>query len=224
MAQKRMFDKAIIDTDRFMDLPISAKALYFLLGMEADDEGFVSSKKVIRIHGGNDDDIKILSLKGFTIPFDNGVLVITEWHKNNWLDSRRSRPTEYVEERKLLQITEDRRYVLSDGLASIEERSIEENRIEERERTPKEKAQQFFSDTDSQLRVVEWLIGKGYSEQLVKSEVAKFVSYWTEPNGSGTKQRWQMEPVFDIQRRFQTWFSRIKQPTNGGGRARTIWK
>ena len=37
-----MFDKAIIDTDKFMDLSMSSKSLYFLLGMEADDEGFVS--------------------------------------------------------------------------------------------------------------------------------------------------------------------------------------
>ena len=69
-----MFDKAIINTDRFMDLPMSAKDLYFLLGMEADDEGFVSYKKVIRIHGGNEDDSKILTAKGFTIQFPSRIL------------------------------------------------------------------------------------------------------------------------------------------------------
>ena len=65
-----MFDKAIIDTDRFMDLPLSSKALYFLLGIEADDEGFVSTKKILRVHGGSDDDIKILIAKEFVIPFE----------------------------------------------------------------------------------------------------------------------------------------------------------
>jgi F0F1-type ATP synthase epsilon subunit len=127
MAQKRMFDKAIIDTDRFIDLSVSAKALYFLLGMEADDEGFVSYKKVMRVHGGNEDDIKILIAKGFVIIFDSGVIVITDWHSNNWLDSRRIKRTQYQDERKLIVLTKNDKYVLSKGLASIEENRIEEN-------------------------------------------------------------------------------------------------
>lgn len=129
MAQKRMFDKAIIDTDRFMDLAMSAKALYFLLGMEADDEGFVSYKKVMRVHGGNEDDIKVLVAKKFLISFHTGVVVITDWNKNNWLDSRRSRETEYKKEKKMLILTPSKEYELSNGLESIEESSIEEKSI-----------------------------------------------------------------------------------------------
>lgn len=132
MATKRMFDKAIIDTDRFMDLSMTAKALYFLLGMEADDEGFVSYKKVMRIHGGNEDDIKVLIAKNFLIIFESGVVVITDWNKNNWLDSRRTKPTEYQKEKNQLSLTENNTYVLSERLASIEERSIEENSIVEK--------------------------------------------------------------------------------------------
>lgn len=133
MAQKRMFDKAIIDTEKFMDLSMSSKALYFLMGMEADDEGFVSPRKVLRIHGGNEDDIKILIVKKFLIPFDSGVVVITDWNKNNWLDSRRIKPTEYQTERKQIMLTEQGEYSLSNGLAiaSPEESSIEESRGEE---------------------------------------------------------------------------------------------
>lgn len=133
MAQKRMFDRAVIDTDKFMDLPVSAKALYFLLGMEADDEGFVSYKKVIRIHGGNEDDIKVLEAKNFVIKFNSGVVVITDWRKNNWLDSRRIKSTEYVTEKELLAISKDNQYVLSKRLADVkpEENSIEENRTEQ---------------------------------------------------------------------------------------------
>jgi len=129
MAQKRMFDKAIIDTEKFMDLPLSSKAIYFLLGMEADDEGFVSPKKILRIHGGNDDEIKILIAKGLLIPFESGVVVITDWHDNNWLDSRRTRPTQYQAEKKKLYLTRNRKYVLSNSLARIEESRIEEKRI-----------------------------------------------------------------------------------------------
>ena len=109
MASKRMFDKSIIDTDRFTDMPMSTKALYFLLGMEADDFGFVSPKRIMRMHGGTDDDVKILVAKNFVIPFESGVLVITDWNKHNWLDKRHIKPTEYQEELKSLRLV-DKKY------------------------------------------------------------------------------------------------------------------
>lgn len=132
-----MFDKAIIDLDKFMDMPLTTKALYFLLGMEADDEGFVSYKKVMRVHGGGDDDLKILLAKEFIIIFESGVVVITDWHKNNWLDNRRLKPTEYKKERKMLVKNQGRYDLLSNGLASIEESSIEEKRGVEESFLPK---------------------------------------------------------------------------------------
>jgi hypothetical protein len=146
MAQKRMFDRAIIDTDRFMDLPISAKALYFLLGMDADDEGFVSPRKIQRVHGGNDDDIKLLIAKNFVIPFKSGIVVITDWKNNNWLDSRRIKPTKYQAERELLAVNKDNSYSLSSRLASVkpEECSVEEKRIEQTR--AKKVANPFFEE------------------------------------------------------------------------------
>lgn len=123
-----MFDRSITDTEKFTDMPMSTKALYFLLGMDADDEGFVSARKILKIHGGTEDDLKILLAKGFCIRFDSGILVITHWKKNNWLDSRRIRKTEYTDERKQL-LTIEGNYVLSNGLASIEESRVVENRI-----------------------------------------------------------------------------------------------
>jgi len=130
-----MFDRAIIDTDKFMDLGLTSKAMYFLLGMEADDEGFVSYKKVLRIHGGNEDDVKVLIAKGFLIAFPSGVVVITDWNANNYLDKNRLRPTEYVQEKQMLGLTDSKRYVLNDGLTTVqpEERSIEEKRVVQKE-------------------------------------------------------------------------------------------
>lgn len=122
-----MFDRAIIDTDRFMDLPMTAKALYFLLGMEADDEGFVSYKKVLRIHGGAEDDVRVLIAKDFLINFPTGVVVITDWNTNNWLDNRRIKETEYQNERKQLVLTKNKKYELSDGSASIEQSRVEQS-------------------------------------------------------------------------------------------------
>lgn len=130
MAQKRMFDRSITDTEKFTDMPLSSKGLYFLLGMEADDEGFVSTRKVMKVHGGTEDDLNILLAKGFCIRFPSGIAVITHWQKNNWLDSRRLRKTEYQEEKSLLYLVNGN-YSLSKGLARVEESRIEENRKEE---------------------------------------------------------------------------------------------
>ena len=68
MAEKRMFAKSIIDSDIFIDMPTSARLLYYDLSMRADDDGFVNSpKKIIRMTGASDDDLKILILKNFII-------------------------------------------------------------------------------------------------------------------------------------------------------------
>lgn len=138
-----MFDKAITDTDKFADLPISAKALYFLLGMEADDEGFVSPRRVLRVHGGTDDDVKVLIAKGFLIPFESGVVVITNWHENNYLDRNRMKRTQYQDERSQLLLTDTRRYEFNNRLTTVqpeessrEESRVVENRIEENSTSP----------------------------------------------------------------------------------------
>lgn len=140
MAKKRMFDNEIISQDSFIDLPKEAIALYFLLGMEADDEGFVAPKKVMRVYAISDDTLKILIAKNYIIPFKSGVVVITDWKRNNYLDKNRITPTIYQEEKEQL-IFDDKKskYLLSacgssvkqmlnDSLTSIEEKSIEENK------------------------------------------------------------------------------------------------
>ncbi len=93
MAKKRMFSLDVVDTDRFLDMPLTTQALYFHLGMRADDDGFVSSpKRIIATVGSNIDDLNLLIAKGYIIPFDNGVCVITDWKINNYL-----RPDRYTE-------------------------------------------------------------------------------------------------------------------------------
>lgn len=212
-----MFDRAIIDTDKFMDLPMSTKAIYFLLGMEADDEGFVSYKKVIRIHGGNDDDVKVLTAKGFLIAFNSGVVVITDWNSNNYLNQSRIKPTEYQKERQQLLLTEQGKYEFNTCSTSIEESSIEENRIEEnsieessveKRRTPKEEADSFFKEEEPYQELLT-AFSKDKDKVVIEREFKKFILYWTESNGSGTKQRWQQQSTFEVKKRLYTWLSRM---------------
>ena len=137
MARKRMFDLAIINQDSFYELPMDAKALYFLLGMEADDEGFVNPKKILRLYGGSEDSIKILIVKHYLIPFKSGVVVITDWKRNNYLDKNKIKETIYIEEKSSISYNEktEKYEMLNESLTKVEpelnQSSIEENRVEE---------------------------------------------------------------------------------------------
>lgn len=117
MAQKRMFSLSVVDTDKFLDMSSSAQALYFHLGMHGDDDGFVSSpKKIARTAGCNDDDLRLLAAKGFVIPFDSGVIVITDWNINNTLKNDRYRETVYQEEKAKISTLPSGKYVLGSSV------------------------------------------------------------------------------------------------------------
>jgi hypothetical protein len=115
MAERRMFAKQIIDSDAFLDMPTSSQALYFHLGMRGDDEGFVNNpKKILRMIGSNDDDMKILISKNFIIPFDSGVCVIKHWKIHNYIRADRLQETVYQDERKQITIKNNDVYSMSD--------------------------------------------------------------------------------------------------------------
>lgn len=113
MANRRMFAKAIIDSDAFLDMPLSAQALYFHLSIRADDDGFVGNpKKIQRMLGASDDDCKILILKEFIIVFESGVVVITHWKIHNHIKKDRYKPTIYINEKSLLSEDKNGMYTL----------------------------------------------------------------------------------------------------------------
>lgn len=105
MANRRMFSLDIVNTDSFLDMSASAQALYFHLGMRADDDGFIASpKRITNMVGCNIDDLKLLIAKGFLIRFDSGIIVITHWKVNNYLRPDRYHPTLHQTEKNYLQI------------------------------------------------------------------------------------------------------------------------
>ena len=115
MAERRMFAKAIIDSDAFLDMPLSAQALYFHLGMRADDDGFVNSpKKIMRLVSCSDDDMKLLIAKNFIIPFDSGIVVIKHWRIHNYIQKDRYHETNYLDEKAMLTTKENGSYSLLD--------------------------------------------------------------------------------------------------------------
>ena len=124
-----MFSKTVISSDLFIDMPVSAQLLYFHLGMCADDDGFVNKPKQIqRGVGCNIDDLKILQAKGFIIPFDSGVIVITHWNINNQIRKDRYRETSFKNELSLITKDKTRIYITA-GNQTVTNRHPTDNHL-----------------------------------------------------------------------------------------------
>ena len=113
MAERRMFAKTIIDSDAFLDMPLTTQALYFHLSMRADDEGFINNpKKIVRMIGAGEDELKLLFAKGYVIPFDSGVVVIKHWKIHNYIQKDRFKPTLYTDEKSCIYVKENNEYAI----------------------------------------------------------------------------------------------------------------
>lgn len=111
MAERRMFAKSIVMSDAFLDMPMSARCLYFMLGMVADDDGFVGSPKTtMRMCGASQEDLDILLKKRYVLGFSSGVIVVKHWKINNYLRNDRHSNTTYVEEMSTLTTDEKGSY------------------------------------------------------------------------------------------------------------------
>lgn len=111
MAEKRMFTQQIIDSDAFLDMPLSAQALYFHLSMRADDDGFVKNpRKIQRMINAGDDDLRLLIAKRFVLIFESGVIVIKHWRLHNTLRKDRYKPTVFQDEFKRLELKSNGAY------------------------------------------------------------------------------------------------------------------
>ena len=111
MAERRMFAKTIVLSDAFLDMPLSARCLYFTLGMLADDDGFVNSpKSIMRQAGASTDDLNLLMVKRFILKFDSGVIVIKHWRIHNYIQKDRYKESKYMEEKATLMIDQNGAY------------------------------------------------------------------------------------------------------------------
>ena len=120
MAERRMFAKTIVDSDAFLDMPLSSQALYFHLSMRADDDGFINNpKKIQRMIGSSDDDLRILIAKRFILSFDTGVIVIKHWKIHNWIRGDRKKDTIYQKEKELLDVKNNGSYTLTDKRQTV---------------------------------------------------------------------------------------------------------
>ncbi len=167
IANRRMFSLTITNSDLFLEMPSTSQNLYFHLGMNADDDGFVQAISIMKQIGANNDDLKVLLTKGFLIKFKDGVIVITAWKVNNRIRADRHKETFYVEHLKQLSILENECYLLDNSLATI--------------------PQPDDNQMGTQVRLGKVSIGKVSKEKstsFVKPTIKEIQEYCTERNNS----------------------------------------
>lgn len=110
MADRRMFHRLVVESDKFLDLSVGAQALYFHLGMQADDDGFVAGPRLVaRQLRRPYKDLQALIDSGFLLDFD-GIVVLTHWRMANSLQNDRLHLPRYTQIAKQLFLNEQKRY------------------------------------------------------------------------------------------------------------------
>ena len=204
MAERRMFAKAIIDSDAFIDMPISARLLYYDLAMRADDDGFVNSpKKIMRMIGATNDDMNILLMRRFVIAFDSGVVVIKHWRIHNYIQKDRYKPTKYEEERAKLTVKENGAYTLDTPCIQSASNMDTQDRLgKDRLGKSKSRVHKFTPPTLEQV--------KEYAKEAnLNVDCDKFYTYFTTPDDSG--RTWidsKGNPVKNWKQKLITWAGR----------------
>ncbi|PFG84332.1 hypothetical protein BW152_07895 [Lactococcus lactis] len=164
-----MFSKEVTTSDLFVDMPSSSQLLYFHLGMEADDEGFIGNAKMLsRAYGSNNDDLKLLEAKGFIIAFPSGVTVVKDWNLNNKIRKDRVKATIYTEEKTLLSLDSKGAYLLGNQVSTISQPN--DNQMSAQDRIGKD-------------RLGEVSIGEGRGEQKEPSDFQRLINLYQENFG-----------------------------------------
>lgn len=197
MAEKRMFSKTIVDSDMFLDMSLSTQALYFHLSMRADDDGFINNpRKIQRMIGCGDDELKMLIAKRFIIPFESGVCVIKHWRIHNYIQNDRYKPTIYQEEMDQLGLSGNKSYEFKNVLDTECIQSVSEleaqNRLD-KNRLDKNKLDiynsiithlnfktnsNFKSTTNKTKKLIDARLNEGFTEEDFKTVIDKKTKDW----------------------------------------------
>ena len=234
MAERRMFAKTIVLSDAFLDMPSSARCLYFTLGMFADDDGFVGSPKgIMRQCGASQDDMNILLAKRFLLSFESGVIVIKHWRMNNYLQNDRHKSTPYVEELNSLDIDEKGAYTEKNGMYTeciqnvyTGKDSIDKNSIG-KDNTNRERAEYLMNLyhehcpslpkvmklTDKRIKLANARLKEYSEEQIIdvfnKAQESDFLR-----NGSGTWKGADFEWILNVNNFVKVMEGNYKNKTN----------
>lgn len=180
MANKRMFNIKIVDSDAFLDMPLSAQCLYFHLNMRADDDGFVGNpKRIQRLVGASEDDLKLLIAKRFLLTFENGVIVIKHWRMHNTLSMNRYSETVYTDEKKLLKLKENNSYSFDKGVPFEDTKYVEMSKRQSR-RTKDEQKTNADIDLDIDLDIDKDLDIEKKENKKKKETLSSVINEYTD--------------------------------------------
>ena len=206
MAEKRMFSKRVIDSDAFLDMPLTTQALYFHLNMRADDDGFVNNpKKIKRMIGASDDDLTLLLAKRFVLGFESGVIVIKHWRMHNYIQNDRYKETAYLEEKSHLILKENKSYSFMETDCIQDVSSLEPQiRLDKNRLDKNRKDKRFTPPTLEEVQAY-------CKERKNNVDAERFVDYYAS-------QKWKKangQPVADWKACIRTWEKRSNVGANG---------
>lgn len=214
LAQKRMFTMKIVDSDAFLDMPATTQCLYFHLNMRADDDGFIGNpKRIMKITGASEDDLRLLIAKRFVLTFEDGVIVIKHWRMHNTLSRDRYTETSYIDEKRMLLLKENGSYSLASGNVIDDTKLIERSNRQTHNRRNKD-ATKTHSDKDIGLdKDID--IDKEKDNKLIVSkdticqtDVRRVIEEWNKLQEVG------INPIRDIKpssKRYQLLKGRIRE-------------
>ena len=178
-----MINKRIIVSDTFLDMPLSAQALYFHLNAIADDDGFIENPNSFkRMIGASNDDLKILIAKQYILPFESGVVVVKHWLIHNYIRRDRYNETMHVEEKKKLQINEDKTYSYYEGIPLVNQPSTDGIPMVDtgKDRTGKDRTGKDNNNTKQDENILE----SSPQDEQATSSLSSLFEFW-ESNGFG---------------------------------------
>lgn len=194
MAQKRMFTMKIVDSDAFLEMPLSTQCLYFHLNMRADDDGFIgNTKRIMKIIGASEDDLRLLIAKRFVLTFEDGVIVIKHWRMHNTLSRDRYAETSYTDEKKMLLLKDNGSYSLTGGNPIDDTRLIErsvrqtqQRRNKDATKTHSDKGLDIDKDIDKDNKLI---VSK---DTICQTDVRRVIEEWNKLQEVG------INPIRDI--------------------------
>lgn len=208
MAQKRMFTMKIVDSDAFLDMPATTQCLYFHLNMRADDDGFIGNpKRIMKITGASEDDLRLLIAKRFVLTFEDGVIVIKHWRMHNTLSRDRYTETSYIDEKRMLLLKENGSYSLASGNVIDDTKLIERSNRQTHNRRNKD-ATKTHSDKDIGLdkeKDNKLIVSK---DTICQTDVRRVIEEWNKLQEVG------INPIRDIKpssKRYQLLKGRIRE-------------
>ena len=212
LAQKRMFTMKIVDSDAFLDMPATTQCLYFHLNMRADDDGFIGNpKRIMKITGASEDDLRLLIAKRFVLTFEDGVIVIKHWRMHNTLSRDRYAETSYTDEKKMLLLKDNGSYSLTGGNPIDDTRLIErsgrqtqQRRNKDATKTHSEKGLDIDKDIDKE-KDNKLIVSK---DTICQTDVQRVIEEWNKLQEVG------INPIRDIKpssKRYQLLKGRIRE-------------